>query len=137
MKIPLIGAHISAAAATVLLVLLYWTSIHSPWSLVILLPGILWFLAQRWKITFVDPIMLVLYTFASAAAILPGGEPLLALPVILASLAAWQLVSISRRLVFAQDASMQHDLLVRHLRRLGFVIGTQPAGSRHRPDHAH
>ena len=127
--------HVLVVLTSVLLVLEFWTATNNIWSLFLLLPGILWFMAHRWNLEFVDAVILVVYTFAAATGILAGsvgssadqsftvrGYHLLALLVVLFSLCTWQVAKLTRRIRFVQDEQIGQVIVKRHITRLSILI---------------
>jgi len=133
--VPQAVIQVLVVLTTGLLVLEFWTATNSLWSLFLFLPGILWYLAQRWNLDFVDAAMLVVYTFAAATGILIGGAGnpgdqavltrgyhLLALLVVLFSLSTWQFAKLSRRLRFVKDQQTGQVIFTRHVTRLSILV---------------
>lgn len=105
-----------------LIVVQYWMAVQQSWVLLLLVPGIVWYSGQHWNVAFIDGLMLIFYTLASAFIIPAGGSAFLALGIILLALNAWQLINLSRRLFYVQEREVEARLFRRNISRLGIIL---------------
>jgi len=92
------------------------------WMLLWLLIGAIWMFSRRYEISWIDSVLMCVFSLAAAFGVLQGGPAILALLVVLSVLTAWQLANLQQSIGFIADENTTQMIIKRRLIRLLGVI---------------